>query len=108
MIEKEITKFEKEILLQQRIEQLETELKEFSDLQKKVYSERLQKSIVGLENRILRAKKIAVQQLIQLSSTLIIFDFFRHISYFLYYLRTFIFNRISYIICFIFIIISYV
>ena len=42
MIEKEITKFEKEILLQQRIEQLETELKEFSDLQKKVYSERLQ------------------------------------------------------------------
>ena len=35
MVEKEITKFEKEILLQQRIEQLETELKEFSDLQKK-------------------------------------------------------------------------
>ena len=58
MIEKEITKFEKEILLQQRIEQLETELKEFSDLQKKVYSERLQKSFVGLENRILRAKKL--------------------------------------------------
>ena len=58
MIEKEITKFEKEILLQQRIEQLETELTEFSDLQNKVYSERLQKSIVGLENRILRAKKL--------------------------------------------------
>ena len=58
MIEKEITKFEKEILLQQRIEQLETELKEFSDLQKKVYSERLQKSIVGLENRIQRIKKL--------------------------------------------------
>jgi cell division septum initiation protein DivIVA len=58
MIEKEITKFEKEILLQQRIEQLETELKEFSDLQKKVYSERLQKSIVGLENRIQRIKKM--------------------------------------------------
>ena len=58
MIEKEITKFEKEILLQQRIEQLETELKEFSERQKKVYSERLQKSIVGLENRILRAKKL--------------------------------------------------
>ena len=58
MIEKEITKFEKEILLQQRIEQLETELKEFSDLQKKVYSERLQKSIVGLENRIKRIKKL--------------------------------------------------
>ena len=37
MVEKEITKFEKEILLQQRIEQLETELKEFSDLQKKAY-----------------------------------------------------------------------
>ena len=58
MVEKEITKFEKEILLQQRIEQLETELKEFSDLQKKVYSERLQKSIIGLENRILRAQKL--------------------------------------------------
>ena len=58
MVEKEITKFEKEILLQQRIEQLETELKEFSDLQKKVYSERLQKSIVGLENRIQRIKKM--------------------------------------------------
>ena len=58
IFEKDITKFEKEILLKQRIEQLETELKEFSDLQKKVYSERLQKSIVGLENRILRAKKL--------------------------------------------------
>ena len=58
MIETEITNFEKEILLQQRIEQLETELKEFSERQKKVYSERLQKSIVGLENRILRAKKL--------------------------------------------------
>ena len=57
MIEKEITKFEKEILLQQKIEQLETELKEFSDLQKKAYSPRLQKSIVGLENRIQRMKK---------------------------------------------------
>ena len=44
MIEKEITKFEKEILLQDKISQLENELKEFSDLQKKkVYSERLQK-----------------------------------------------------------------
>jgi uncharacterized protein (UPF0335 family) len=58
MIEKEITKFEKEILLQEKIEQLENELKEFSDLQKKVYSERLQKSIVGLENRIQRIKKM--------------------------------------------------
>ena len=58
MIEKEITKFEKEILLQEKIEQLENELKEFSDLQKKVYSERLQKSIVGLENRIKRIKKM--------------------------------------------------
>jgi uncharacterized protein (UPF0335 family) len=58
MIEKEITKFEKEILLQEKIEQLENELKEFSDLQKKVYSERLQKSIVGLENRIKRIKKL--------------------------------------------------
>ena len=47
MIEKEITKFEKEILLQGKISQLENELKEFSDLQKKVYSERLQKSMVG-------------------------------------------------------------
>ena len=56
MIEKEITKFEKEILLQDKISQLENELKEFSDLQKKVYSERLQKSIVGLENRIKRIK----------------------------------------------------
>ena len=57
MIEKDITKFEKEILLQEKIEQLENELKEFSDLQKKAYSNRLQKSIVGLENRILRIKK---------------------------------------------------
>ena len=57
MIEKEITKFEKEILLQQKIEQLENELKEFSDLQKKAYSDRLQKSIIGLENRIQRIKK---------------------------------------------------
>ena len=58
MIEKEITKFEKEILLQEKIYQLEGEHKEFSDLQKKVYSERLQKSIVGLENRIKRIKKM--------------------------------------------------
>ncbi|WP_180178686.1 hypothetical protein [Acinetobacter sp. YH01005] len=57
MTEKEITKFEKEMLLQQKIEQLETELKEFSDLQKKAYSDRLQKSIIGLENRIRRIKK---------------------------------------------------
>ena len=57
MAEKEITKFEKEILLQEKIDQLENELKEFSDLQKKVYSDRLQKSIVGLENRIQRIKK---------------------------------------------------
>ena len=56
--EKDITKFEKEILLQQKIEQLETELKEFSDLQKKAYSDRLQKSIAGLKNRIFRAKKL--------------------------------------------------
>ena len=58
MIEKEITKFEKEILLQDKISQLENELKEFSDLQKKAYSDRLQKSIVGLENRIQRIKKL--------------------------------------------------
>ena len=58
MAEKEITKFEKEILLQDKIAQLENELKEFSDLQKKVYSDRLQKSIVGLENRIQRIKKM--------------------------------------------------
>ena len=58
MIEKEITQFEREVLLQEKIEQLESELKEFSNLQKKVYSERLQKSIVGLENRIKRIKKV--------------------------------------------------
>ena len=58
MIEKEITKFEKEILLQDKISHLENELKEFSDLQRKVYSERLQKIIVSLENRINRAKKM--------------------------------------------------
>ena len=58
MAEKEITKFEKEILLQDKIAQLENELKEFSDLQKKAYSDRLQKSIEGLENRIKRIKKI--------------------------------------------------
>jgi uncharacterized protein (UPF0335 family) len=58
MFEKKITQFEKEVLLQEKIEQLENELKEFSDLQKKVYSERLQKSIVGLENRIQRIKKM--------------------------------------------------
>jgi uncharacterized protein (UPF0335 family) len=58
MFEKKITQFEKEVLLQEKIEQLENELKEFSDLQKKVYSERLQKSIVGLENRIKRIKKL--------------------------------------------------
>ena len=52
MFEKKITQFEREVLLQEKIEQLENELKEFSDLQKKAYSERLQKSIVGLENRI--------------------------------------------------------
>ena len=57
MPEKAITKFEKQILLQDKIVQLENELKEFSDLQKKVYSDRLQKSIVGLENRIQRIKK---------------------------------------------------
>ena len=58
MAEKEITQFEKVILLQDKISQLENELKEFSDLQKKVYSDRLQKSIVGLENRIKRIKKM--------------------------------------------------
>ena len=58
MFEKKITQFEREVLLQEKIEQLENELKEFSDLQKKVYSERLQKSIVGLENRIQRIKKM--------------------------------------------------
>ena len=35
MFEKKITQFEKEVLLQEKIEQLENELKEFSDLQKK-------------------------------------------------------------------------
>jgi hypothetical protein len=58
MFEKKITQFEREVLLQEKIDQLESELKEFSDLQKKVYSERLQKSIVGLENRIQRIKKM--------------------------------------------------
>ena len=57
MAEKEITKFEKEVLLQDKVSQLESELKEFSDLQKKAYSDRLQKSIVGVENRIQRIKK---------------------------------------------------
>ena len=57
MFEKKITQFEREVLLQEKIEQLENELKEFSDLQKKTYSERLQKSILGLENRIQRIKK---------------------------------------------------
>ena len=58
MFEKKITQFEREVLLQEKIEQLENELKEFSYLQKKAYSERLQKSIVGLENRIYRIKKM--------------------------------------------------
>ena len=58
MFEKKITQFEREVLLQEKIEQLESELKEFSDLQKKAYSDRLQKSIVGLENRIQRIKKL--------------------------------------------------
>ena len=58
MAEKEITKFEKEVLLQDKVSQLESELKEFSDLQKKAYSPRLQKSIIGLENRIERIKKV--------------------------------------------------
>jgi len=58
MVEKEITKFEKGVLLQDKISQLESELKEFSNLQKRVYSPRLQKSIVGLENRIERIKKV--------------------------------------------------
>mgnify|MGYP003590068828 CR=1 FL=1 len=58
MFEKKISQFEKQVLLQEKIELLESELKEFSDLQKKVYSDRLQKSIVGLENRIERTKKM--------------------------------------------------
>ena len=58
MFEKKITQFEREVLLQEKIEQLENELKEFSDLQKKAYSARLQKSIIGLENRIERIKKM--------------------------------------------------
>ena len=58
MAEKEITKFEKEIVLQDKISQLESEHKELSDLQKKAYSPRLQKSIIGLENRIERIKKV--------------------------------------------------
>ena len=58
IFEKKITQFEREVLLQEKIEQLENELKEFSDLQKKAYSPRLQKSIIGLENRIERIKKV--------------------------------------------------
>ena len=58
MFEKKITQFEREVLLQEKIEQLENELKEFSDNQKKAYSARLQKSIIGLENRIERIKKM--------------------------------------------------
>ena len=57
MVEKKITMFENQTLLQEKIEQLENELREFSDLKKKAYSPRLQKSIVGLENRIQRIKK---------------------------------------------------
>ena len=47
MVEKEITKFEKEILLQEKIEQLETELKEFSDLQKKHIAIVCKKALLG-------------------------------------------------------------
>ena len=45
MIEKEITKFEKEILLQGKISQLENELKEFSDLQKKCIANAFKKAL---------------------------------------------------------------
>ena len=58
MFEQKITQSEREVLLQEKSEQLENELKEFSDLQKKAYSARLQKSIIGLENRIERIKKM--------------------------------------------------
>ena len=47
MIEKEITKFEKEILLQDKISQLENELKEFSDLQKKCIANAFKKKHCG-------------------------------------------------------------
>ena len=58
MAEKEITKFEKEIVLQDKITQLESEHKELKKQQKKAYSQRLQKSIIGLENRIELIKKV--------------------------------------------------
>ena len=52
------TNFNHIMQIAEKIEQLENELKEFSDLQKKAYSARLQKSIIGLENRIERIKKM--------------------------------------------------
>lgn len=52
------TNFNHIMQIAEKIKQLENELKEFSDLQKKAYSPRLQKSIIGLENRILRAQKL--------------------------------------------------
>ena len=58
MAEKEITKFEKEIVLQDKLSQLESGHKEFSDLQKKAYSPQLQKGIIGLENGIERIKEV--------------------------------------------------
>ena len=55
MFEKKITQFEKEVLLQQKSSSSKVSLRNFLSF-KKVYSERLQKSIVGLENRIQRIK----------------------------------------------------
>ena len=57
MFEKKITQFEKEVLLQQKSSSSKVSLKNFLSF-KKVYSERLQKSIVGLENRIQRIKML--------------------------------------------------
>jgi hypothetical protein len=56
MFEKKITQFEREVLLQEK-RSSKTSLKNFL-IFKKAYSERLQKSIVGLENRIYRIKKM--------------------------------------------------
>ena len=58
MAEKEITKFEKKLCFKTKSLSSKVSIK-FSDLQKKkAYSPRLQKSIIGLENRIERIKKV--------------------------------------------------
>ena len=58
MFEKKISQFEKQVLLQEKSSCSKVSLKNFLTFRKKVYSDRLQKSIVGLENRIERTKKM--------------------------------------------------